>query len=211
MDALHAAIDAVNGFILTSATGPWAYVLLFSLCLLDGFFPPVPSEAVVVGLAALVTGGGINFWLLLATAAAGAFAGDNIAFFLGRAAGASGHRRLHGRRLQRGLARTRQGLARSPVSLILTARFVPVGRVLVNMAAGATGFSGRRFAALAGVSASLWALYSVGIGLLAGSWFQENHLLAMAAATSLALLLGLGTDRLLAGLKGARRTLVPQR
>ena len=65
MDVLSAVVDSINNFILTSADAPWVYFALFAFCLIDGFFPPVPSESLVVGLAALVaTGAGPNPWLV---------------------------------------------------------------------------------------------------------------------------------------------------
>ena len=54
MDVLNAVMDNINNFVLTYSGAPWVYLVLFACCLLDGFFPPIPSESLVVGLAALV-------------------------------------------------------------------------------------------------------------------------------------------------------------
>ena len=62
------------------------------------------------------------------------------------------------------------------------ARFVPIGRVAVNLTAGATHFPRSRFVALTVLSAVLWAAYSVAIGLFFGQWFEENHLLGVIVA-----------------------------
>src|SRR5690625_6687610 len=67
------------------AGSPWVFIITYLLCLIDGFFPPVPSESVVIALAALaVSAGNLNLWLVGITAELGAFSGDQIAYAIGR-------------------------------------------------------------------------------------------------------------------------------
>ena len=89
---------------------------------------------------------------------------------------------------------------------MLTARYVPMGRVAVNLTAGATGFPARRFAALAALAAATWATWSVAVGALAGRWLDGNPLLGSALGIALALGLGLGVDRLARRLTGWGRS-----
>lgn len=200
---LSAAVDSINNFILTSADAPWVYLALFAFCLIDGFFPPVPSESLVVGMAALVaTGAGPNLWLVAAAAAGGAFLGDNLAYLMGRRIGTERFRWMRGPRMQRGFVWARRELDKRAVSLILIARFIPIGRVVVNLTAGATGFPRRAFVALTTLSAVVWAGYSVAIGALAGAWFKDNHLLGVVVAVAVAMLLGLAIDRVITKLRG---------
>ncbi len=71
-------------------------------------------------------------------AAAGAFAGDNIAYLIGRAAGTGRWAWMRGTG-HSGRSGGRAGeLRKRPASLIMVARFVPIGRVAVNLTAGAT-------------------------------------------------------------------------
>ncbi len=203
MDVLDAVMDNINSFVLAYSGAPWVYLVLFACCLLDGFFPPIPSESLVVGLSALIfTASGPNFWLILLAAAAGAFIGDNIAYALGRTLRTDRFRWMRGPRMQRGFVWARKELDKRAVSLILIARFIPVGRVVVNLTAGATRYPRRMFVALTGLSAVLWAAYSVAIGALAGAWFQEHHLLAVVVAVAVALVLGLIIDRIINKLRG---------
>ena len=51
--AARKEVQAINDFILAAAGQPWVLVLVFACCVIDGFFPPIPSESVVVGLAAV--------------------------------------------------------------------------------------------------------------------------------------------------------------
>lgn len=203
MDVFSATVDGINSFILSTAGSPWVYVALLACCLIDGFFPPVPSESLVVALASLaLSGAGVNVWLIIPAAALGAFLGDNLAYVMGRAIGVERFGWMRRPRMRRSFAWARNELDKRSVSLILVARFIPVGRVVVNLTAGATGFPQRRFVALTGLSGAVWAAYSVAIGALAGAWFDEHHLLGVSVAVIGALVLGLLIDRVITKLRG---------
>jgi membrane-associated protein len=189
-------VQAINDFILAAAGQPWVLLLVFVCCVIDGFFPPIPSESVVVGLAAVAATADIpNPALLAATAAVGAFLGDNIAYLLGRGAGTQRWAWMRGPRMQLAFRWAGTELRKRPASLILVARFVPIGRVAVNLTAGATNFQRSRFVGLTVLSAVLWAGYSVAIGLFFGQWFEENHLLGVIVAVICAIGLGILVDR----------------
>jgi membrane-associated protein len=191
-------VQAINDFILAAAGQPWVLVLVFACCVIDGFFPPIPSESVVVGLAAVAATADVpNPALLAATAAAGAFLGDNLAYLIGRGTGTR-----RGPRMQAAFRWAGRELRKRPASLILVARFVPIGRVAVNLTAGATHYPRPRFISLTVLSALLWAGYSVGIGLSVGPWFQKNHLLAAAIAIICAIVLGIILDRVISKVRG---------
>ena len=203
MDILSATVDGINNFILSTAGSPWVYIGLFACCLIDGFFPPVPSESLVVALASLaLSGAGVNIWLIIPAAALGAFLGDNFAYLLGRWIGTERFAWMRRPKARRSFTWARQELEKRSVSLILVARFIPVGRVVVNLTAGATGFPRRRFVFLTGISGVVWAAYSVAIGALAGAWFSEHHLLGVVVGVSGALVLGLLIDRIITMIRG---------
>lgn len=196
-------MQAVNDFILAAAGQPWVLVLVLACCVIDGFFPPIPSESVVVGLAAVAATADVpNPWLLIAVAALGAFTGDNTAYLIGRSVGTRRWRWMRGPRMQRAFRWAGRELRKRPASLILVARFVPIGRVAVNLTAGATHFSRPRFIGMTVLSATLWASYSVAIGLFFGQWFEHNHLLGAAIAIVCAIVLGILVDIAIARLRG---------
>ncbi len=63
---------------------PLVYLGLYPFAMLDGFFPPVPSERAIIALAALsISGSSANLARILISAAAGAFTGDQIAYRIG--------------------------------------------------------------------------------------------------------------------------------
>lgn len=204
MDAITSGLDGISDFVLAAAEQPWVYLLVLVCCVLDGFFPPIPSESVVVGLASLVLTQGVpDPWLLILVAATGAFLGDNLAFRFGRAIGTTRFRWMRRPRMQRSFTWAGNELSKRAASLILVARFIPIGRVAVNLTAGATGYSQRRFVALTALSGLVWAGYSVGVGAVAGTWFQHNHLLGVAVAVGIAVALGFLVDRVIALVRGS--------
>ncbi len=80
--------EALNEFIQQHAGAVWVLPVVTALCALDGFFPPLPSESVVVALAAVSASvGEPNLIVLGGCAAVGAFVGDNIAYTIGRHTG----------------------------------------------------------------------------------------------------------------------------
>lgn len=198
-------MDAVNDTILSLAGSPWIYFVTLALVIIDGFFPPVPSESVIVALSALaIATGSPNLVVVVLIAALGAMIGDNIAYALGRWVGVERFAWMRRPRVAAAFGRARRGLAKRTATLVLTARYVPVGRVAVNMTAGATHLPRRRFIPLTVLSGVTWALYSVAIGVLVGAWLHEHPLLGAAIAIVFALALGFAVDAILTRLAARR-------
>lgn len=178
---------------------PWVFVVLYLFATIDGFFPPIPSESVIIALAALfVASDSPDFWILGAVAAAGAFTGDQIAYSIGRHIPIRRMRFMQGAKAQKAVAWAERVLEERGASFIIAARYVPVGRVAVNMTAGAVGFPRFRFSALAVVAAISWSIYSVLLGVGAGHLLgEQNPLLAMAVGVAGGLVLGVVVDAVL--------------
>ena len=196
-------LDALTTLLEAGAAAPWVLGVVLVIAIGDALLPPVPSEGVVVALAAVaVAGDGPHLVLLGLAAAVGAFLGDVLTFVVGRRYGPQRLDRVTRPRARRLLERTTSTLDRRGALMVLTARYVPLGRVAVNLTAGATGFPSRRFAGLAALAAATWATWSVAVGALAGRWFDGNPLLASALGIALALGLGLAVDRVARRLTG---------
>lgn len=189
-------IEAINSFIELHAGSAWLIPALFLFFAVDGVVPPLPSEGVLIGLAAVGASTGTPHWLaLFVAAAAGAWVGDNLAYLLGRHASLDRllERTAAGRRA---LTWARGHFERRGAVIIVVGRWVPVGRAAVNLTAGATGYSQRRFAGFSLLSGMTWAAWSVGIGTLAGHWVQDNPLLAALIGVGVALLVAVLIERL---------------
>lgn len=197
-------MDALNEFIAQAAASPWVYLVVFAVVLVDAFFPPVPSESVVIAAAAAaVAVGSPNLPLIIACAAAGAIAGDNLTYAIGRRVPFARIRLLRGPRMSAAIDRARRGIHSRAGVLVLSARYVPVGRVAVNLMAGASRLPVRRFLLLSTAAGVSWALYSVTVGVVAAHWFGGNAFLAMVVGIALGVSGGVVIDALLR--RAARR------
>lgn len=189
------AIDLALDLLLTAVASPWFYLVIIGVSALNGVFPPIPSEATVMAAAAIgATASAPHPVLLGAAAAAGAIVGDNLTYAVGRSIGTDRFRWMRGRSGRAAVARAQSGLSRRGALLILIARYIPLGRIAVNLTAGATGYPRRRFLPLTVLAGTTWAAYCVSIGSLAGHWIEDNPLLGAAAGVALAIALGLLTD-----------------
>ena len=200
-------MEFINEAILHAAGQWWIYPILTIFCFIDGFVPILPSETLIVALGALsVTSGQPNMWFVMAAAAIGAIAGDNMAYLLGRHVGVERFRWMRKPKVQRALNWARYELDKRGAMLIFTARYIPVGRVAVNWIAGTTAYPRRRFVLLDIFASVTWVAYSAGIGVIAGNWVHEHPLLGVAIAVAFAIVLGIVIDHALTWLHRWRDT-----
>ena len=106
----------------------------------------------------------------------------------------AGSRSVGGPRGQKTLSWARRSLARRGASVILAGRFIPVGRVAVNVTAGTVGYPRRRFVGIDAVASLTWALYSAAIGVGAGAWFKGHPIRAVVVGLVGGMLIGLVLD-----------------
>ena len=204
-------LETLTTFIEAQATTPWVLLLVLVVAAADALVPPVPSESVVVALAAVsVSADGPNLVLLGLVAAIGAFHGDTATYLAGRRHGPARLSRTSRPALRRAVGRASDALESRGALVILVARYVPVGRVAVNLTAGATGYPRRRFLGFAVLATLTWSAWSVGVGALAGRWVADNPLLGAAAGIAVALLLGLAADPVARRVLGWSRTASPE-
>ncbi|WGW13467.1 DedA family protein [Saxibacter everestensis] len=186
-------LDAV---IETLASGPWALPVMFICTVIDGFFPPVPSESLVIGMSTVALG--VDPWRLIPIALLGwaaAVAGDNLAYLIGRRCKFHRLRLFAGPRAQRAVATAEKALLRRGTSVILTARFIPIGRVAVNMAAGSLGYQRRRFFIATVISGGLWTAQALFFALVGHVWFgAHSTVAAVVVGIVLAVTVGLIID-----------------
>ncbi|WHP17003.1 DedA family protein [Cellulomonas sp. ES6] len=188
-------ISAIEGWIPALADSLWVYPALTLFALVDGFFPPIPSESVVIGLASLsVSHGAPNLALIALAGALGAFAGDQIAYTIGSQVDVHRLRIFRSERGRRTLAWAEHALEHRGSSFILAARYIPVGRVAVNMTAGALRYPRRRFVGLTALAAVTWAGYGTAVGVGAGVWLESHPLVAVVAGVVVGTLVGVAID-----------------
>jgi membrane-associated protein len=172
------------------AASPWLYLILMTVSLLDSFLPLVPSEPVIIIAGVFAAGGVTNLGLVIAATAVGAFLGDQVPYAIGRRLSGSVERHLPpgskrrathdwiSRRLE-----TRGGL------VLISTRFIPVGRYLVTITTGMVRYDYRSFVLFTVLGGTAWSAYTVLTGYVGGVLFQDNALLAFAVGLGLALVL----------------------
>jgi len=195
LDGFAAWLAGLGDIALDVAATPWSVVLLFVFTVIDGIFPPIPSESVVIALASLsMLGQGPPLWAIVPVAAAGAFIGDFIAFSIGTRVPLRRFRWFRSPRGARTLAWAELTLQQRGGAFIVAARYIPIGRVAVNMTAGALDFPRKRFVGFAAIAAVSWSIYSTLLGIGAGAVLKDHPLLAVVAGLVLGLTLGSAID-----------------
>jgi membrane protein DedA with SNARE-associated domain len=183
---------SINQFIIGLAESPWALVGVYLVSVIDGFFPPVPAETLVVATSAVYSAAGV-WWKLLIVwplAAAGALCGDLVAYALGRWFNAGEWRVFRRGKGREAFAWAGRVFARGAAPLMMVARFIPVGRVAVNLTAGTVRYPLRRFVLIDATAAACWGAYSVGVGSIAGQAVGDNPLLGVLCGIVFAASLG---------------------
>lgn len=175
----------------------WLILVVFVFCCVDAVFPIVPSDsfvtaATVMALASGASGGFIV--LLVAAAALGGFSGDCLAYFVGSKVPVHRMPGVRGPRGQAAFRATERAFASRGSTFLLTGRFIPVGRIVVNMTAGATGFPLPRFLPVAALAGALWASIAGLMGVLASFLLPNSTLLAVVVGVGLGIGFGLTID-----------------
>jgi membrane protein DedA with SNARE-associated domain len=201
--------DTISQFVLGAAGSPVVYVVLFAMCVIDGFFPPVPSETVLVGLAAVAASNGKPVLaLVLATGALGAIVGDSVAYWIGRRVGLDRLGRSRRVAISNAFVWASRQMHRRSASLILVGRYIPVGRMAVNMTAGATRLPYRRFLALSALAGAMWSGTAVGLALATARVLHGQPVLSVIVSVVIAISIGLAVDRVI-GRISRRRAAAP--
>ena len=161
-------------FELASAS-PWTYAVILAVAALDALLPLVPSEATVISAGVLSGAGDLQLAFVIAAGAAGAYAGDSTAYWLGRRLDERLDRRLF-RGVKGAHRRAWAGriLRRHGGPVIFGARFVPGGRTATTVTAGVLSMRWARFALYAGLAGLAWASYAALLGYLGGRAFEDN-------------------------------------
>lgn len=175
---------------LAVSYGAWA---VFLSVMVESTGIPVPSESILIAVAALAAGSGPDapaITTVILAATAGAVIGDNFGYAIGRGAG----RRILARFGPRiGLGPDRQRLGRYLFQryggrVVIAARFVSVLRTAVSLLAGTTRMPWPRFLLGNVTGAIVWAgavgggAYLLGERVRAWSWPASLALLGLAAA-----------------------------
>ncbi|MEV6412869.1 VTT domain-containing protein [Kribbella sp. NPDC051718] len=153
----------------------WVYLAaLAGAVLIGAVLPILPTGAAVSAGAVLASHSNpIGLVGVLIAGAGGAYVGDLIVYAACRAGGEKLAQRVGWLRNNASLDALRVRLAEHEITVLLTSRLIPGGRVPVLLAAGLAGYRWHRFAVVDLISSSLWAVVYMAIGLLGYALFPK--------------------------------------
>jgi len=176
-------------------SSPWLYLILIAVSLLDSFLPAIPSEPVIVIAGVYAASGETQLLPVIAATTLGAFMGDMVPYGLGRLMAdrvvkhlPPGTKRRKAHDWLRSELDTRAGY------VLITSRFIPVGRYLVTLTAGVTCLAWPKFAGYTAISCSAWSTYTVMAGYAGGTLFQDNAFIGIGVGIGLAILIGVAME-----------------
>jgi membrane-associated protein len=193
------------------STPAWAYLALFGFLTIDAMVPVVPIQAIMITSGALTVYGNLNLPLVILVGALGMFAGDSIAFTLGRSTRNVGRNRRGGRlaeirsrfapkhdehevkeesKTRRAAERFTRGLRKPGPLVLLLCRFVPGGRMAAGYYAGRTGYPIKLFITYDGLAALCWATYGGLVGHVGGTAITQSAWRLFAIAATAAVVFG---------------------
>jgi membrane-associated protein len=186
---LQGLIDLLTGSL-------WTYPLLFGICAGDALIPAFPSETAVIVCGIQAARGQLSLEWVIVWAAAGAFAGDNASYAVGRWLGTPAVKRFFsGEVAQRRLDWARNFLKERGSYVLIVARFIPGGRTATTFTAGLVHLRWlTRFAPYVFIAAILWAVYGALLGYLGGSVFKDRPIFALLVAFGIAALVTAGVE-----------------
>jgi membrane-associated protein len=201
----HSAPVALNLLdphsLLASAGALGIFLVMFAETgLLIGFFLPGDSLLFTAGLLCAGTNHSavhLSLPAVLVAAAAGALAGAEAGYFIGRGAGQALLTRPDRPRLRDGVHRARTAIQRyGPRRAVVLARFIPVVRTVMNPLAGAIGIPLALFTVWQAIGGLLWTVGLTLAGYALGSRVSgiDHYLLPTVAVIVVVSLIPLAVE-----------------
>lgn len=157
---------------------------------IDGFFPTIPGEALVVTSGVFAASGQPELPLVVLVAAAGGVTGDHVSYGIGRLAGSRLLERMRpGTRKRKPFDWAVRTLRQRGGSVLIVCRFVPGCRTAATLTTGSVRFPLPSFAGFSSLGGLCWASYFTMVGYLGGITFREHPLLGVLLGIALAVLL----------------------
>jgi membrane protein DedA with SNARE-associated domain len=180
--------DAIMEMAENAMDSPWIFAALFAFAALDAFFPIVPSESLVITAGVFAAGGEPNLVGIILAAAAGAFVGDHISYFIGRTAGEKLMKRAKpGSKKEAAWRRGHKLLEERGGGILVVCRYIPGARTAVTLTAGAVAYRLRSFSFFDAIAALSWGTYSALVGYIGGEAFEESPWKGLALGLGIAL------------------------
>ncbi|WP_329459100.1 DedA family protein [Streptomyces sp. NBC_01497] len=210
--ATQLAVNLLDARSVLSAFGVLgiALVMFAETGLLIGFFLPGDSLLFTAGLLCAGTSGHgptMSLPQVIVASVAGALAGAQVGYVLGRRGGRALLERSRSARLREGAVRAEELLERyGHAKAIVLARFIPVVRTVLNPLAGVLDVPPRTFAVWQAAGGLVWSAGLVVAGYVLGSSVPnvDRYLLPIIALIVVVSLVPLGVELLRSRRRAAR-------
>jgi membrane protein DedA with SNARE-associated domain len=194
----------VDELIAGLAADPWALVVLAGVVFADAFLVVVPGEVAVTALGTVSMAQGLPpLWAVILVGGAAAFAGDVCCYLIGRLLHPRSWRAMQRPTLLRAMDWAASRLRTHAATAVFTARFIPFGRLAVNLSAGAASVPAVRYLPIAATAAVAWAAFQALVGAAIASVLPGGTVTAVIASIAVALAVGWTIDLVVGRLRPA--------
>jgi membrane protein DedA with SNARE-associated domain len=181
--------DRITELVEHAVGSPWVYLALFAFAALDAVLPIVPSESLVISAGVFAASGSQpDVVPIILAAAAGAFLGDHVSYFIGRTAGSRLMARARqGSKKEKAFRQARKLIDERGGVILVICRYIPGARTAITLTAGAVRYPLRKFSLFDGIAALSWGVYSTLVGYIGGEAFEEEPLKGLGLGLGIAL------------------------
>ena len=184
-------IDGLRLLLDGALASQWLLLVIVGLAAVDALLPVVPSEALIIAAGVGAAAGDQSLLAVVGAAALGAFVGEVGSYGVGRGFGLAVRGRLvPGSQRAELFARTERTLTTRGGLILLTARYVPAGRTVAALAAGAIRFPAGRYLGYSALGATMSAAYVAMLGFVGGAAFASDPLAALLVSLSVGTAIG---------------------
>jgi membrane protein DedA with SNARE-associated domain len=169
----------------------YGYLSVFTGILLENLGIPLPGETITIVGGFLAGSGELNYWLVLASAASGAFIGGVCGYFIGKYGGWALMQKLAKvfRVSDKQLAEIKDKFADNAVKAVFFGRFIALLRIFASPMAGVVEMPLLKFLGVNFASSLSWAAIMTGIAYTVGKFVSLEQLVAWVGQFALVALL----------------------
>jgi membrane protein DedA with SNARE-associated domain len=169
----------------------YGYLSVFTGILLENLGIPLPGETITIVGGFLAGSGELNYWLVLASAASGAFIGGVCGYFIGKYGGWTLLQKLAKifRVSDKQLAEIRDKFADNAVKAVFFGRFIALLRIFASPMAGVVEMPLPQFLGVNLASSLSWAAIMTGIAYTVGKFVSLEQLVAWVGQFAIVALL----------------------
>jgi membrane protein DedA with SNARE-associated domain len=169
----------------------YGYLSVFTGILLENLGIPLPGETITIVGGFLAGSGELNYWLVLASAASGAFIGGVCGYFIGKYGGWTLMQKLAKffRVSDKQLEEIKGKFADNAVKAVFFGRFIALLRIFASPMAGVVEMPLPQFLGVNFASSLSWAAIMTGIAYTVGKFVSLEQLVAWVGQFAIVALL----------------------